>query len=115
MRVTKAPSSRNRRKKVLANTKGMGHARRTSYRLGKQAVIKGLEYSYRDRRNKKRTLRQLWILRINALLRQNDTTYSQFMNVLKKRNITLNRKILGELAAREPEVFQLIIAETTKK
>lgn len=90
-------------------TKGMGHTRRASYRKAHEAVLKALSYSYRDRRNKKRDFRSLWIQRINAAARQEGTTYSQLMAGLSKANITLNRKSLAELAAREPKAFKAIV------
>ena len=83
----------------------MQHNRTRRFRLAKQAVIRALQYSYRDRRNKKRDLRSLWITRINAAARENGTTYGQLINGLKKKNIELDRKVLAELAAKEPAVF----------
>ena len=90
-------------------TKGMGHTRRASYRKAHEAVLKSLSYAYRDRRNKKRDFRSLWIARINAAARQEGTTYSQFIADLDKANITLNRKMLAEIAAREPQAFSAVV------
>lgn len=109
MRVKRSVTARRRHKIILKMTKGMGHTRRASYRKAHEAVLKALSYSYRDRRNKKRDFRSLWIQRINAAARQEGTTYSQLMAGLSKANITLNRKSLAELAAREPKAFKAIV------
>jgi large subunit ribosomal protein L20 len=77
--------------------------------MGKQGVIRSLEYAYRDRRDKKRTFRSLWNTRINAAARQNGISYSQLINGLKKANISLNRKVLAELAVNEPKAFAEIV------
>jgi large subunit ribosomal protein L20 len=108
MRVKRGVTARAKHKKVLKAAKGMQHNRTRSFRLAKQAVIRALQYAYRDRRNKKRDLRGLWITRINAAARINGTTYSQLMAGLKKANVELDRKILAELAATEPKVFAAI-------
>lgn len=109
MRVKKSVTARNRHKKVLAQAKGMQHNRTRSYRLAKQAVTRALEYSYRDRRNKKRDLRGLWITRINAAARLEGTTYGKFIAGLKAANIELDRKVLAELAVSEPKAFTAIV------
>lgn len=109
MRIKRSVTARNRHKKILELAKGMQHARRRSYRLAKQGVIRALQYAYRDRRNKKRDLRGTWITRINAAARDNGTTYGQLIASLKKANIELDRKILGELAAAEPQTFAAIV------
>ena len=105
MRVKRGVTTRAKHKKMLKRAKGMQHNRTRSYRLAKQAVIRALQYSYRDRRNRRRDLRSLWITRINAAARENGTTYGQLISGLKKKNIELDRKILSELAANEPAVF----------
>jgi len=87
----------------------MQHNRTRSFRMAKQGVIKALMYAYRDRRNRKRDLRALWITRINAAARQNGTTYGQLINALKKANVELDRKVLAELAVKEPKAFALIV------
>lgn len=92
----------------------MQHARTSSFRLAKQAVIKALMYSYRDRRNRKRDLRALWITRINAAARQNGTTYGQLIAGLKAANVELDRKILAELAISEPKAFSAVAKLTSK-
>ena len=109
MRVKRGVTARARHKKILSATKGMQHARRRSFRLAKQAVTRALEYAYRDRRNKKRDLRALWITRINAAARENGTTYGNLMSSLKKANVELDRKILADLAAREPKAFASVV------
>lgn len=112
MRVKRSVPARKKHKKVLKLAKGMQHNRTRSYRLAKQAVIRALQYAYRDRRNKKRDLRGLWITRINAAARENGTTYGQLIHDLKKKNIELDRKILSELAANEPAVFTDVVKLT---
>lgn len=111
MRVKRSVPARKKHKKVLKLAKGMQHNRTRSYRLAKQAVIRALQYAYRDRRNKKRDLRGLWIARINAAARENGTTYGQLIHSLKKKNIELDRKILSELAANEPGVFAEVVKQ----
>lgn len=112
MRVKRSVTARNRHKKILDLAKGMQHARRRSFRLAKQGVIRALQYAYRDRRNKKRDLRGVWISRINAAARENDTTYGKLIAGLKKANIELDRKILGELAATDPKAFSAVVKAT---
>jgi large subunit ribosomal protein L20 len=112
MRVKRSVTARRRHKKILKMTKGMGHTRRASYRKAHEAVLKALSYSYRDRRNKKRDFRSLWIQRINAAAREEGTTYSQLIAALSSANITLNRKMLAELAAREPAAFKAVVEKT---
>jgi len=92
----------------------MQHNRTRSFRLAKQAVTRALEYSYRDRRNKKRDLRGLWITRINAAARAEGTTYGKFIAALKAAKIELDRKILSELAVSEPAAFTTIVKTVTK-
>lgn len=109
MRVKRGVTARAKHKKVLKAAKGMQHNRTRSFRLAKQAVIRSLQYAYRDRRNKKRDLRGLWITRINAAARLNGTTYSKLMAGLKKANVELDRKVLAELAATEPKAFEAVV------
>jgi large subunit ribosomal protein L20 len=109
MRVKKSVTARNRHKKVLAQAKGMQHNRTRSFRLAKQAVIRALQYSYRDRRNRKRDLRSLWITRINNAARENGTTYAKLIAGLKAKNIELDRKVLAEIAVNEPAAFTAIV------
>ena len=104
-------ASRARRKKVLAKAKGYQGRNRTSFRVAKNRVEKGLQYAYRDRRNRKRSFRALWIQRINAGARLNGLTYSQFMNGLVKAGIEIDRKILSDLATREPASFKSLVEQ----
>lgn len=112
MRVKRGVAARAKHKKVLKAAKGMQHNRTRSFRLAKQAVTRALQYAYRDRRNKKRDLRGLWITRINAAARLQGTTYSKLMAGLKKANIELDRKVLADIAAKEPKAFEAIVKST---
>ncbi len=114
MRVKRGVTAHKRHNKIRSATKGMSHPRRASTRLGRQGVVKALQYSYRDRRNKKRTLRSLWNTRINAAARLNETTYSKLIADLKTANISLDRKVLSELAVSEPAAFSAIVKATQK-
>jgi large subunit ribosomal protein L20 len=114
MRVSRSVTARNRHKKILKLAKGMQHARRSSFRLAKQAVIRAMQYAYRDRRNNRRNLRGTWITRINAAARENDTTYAKLISGLIASNIEIDRKILSELATNEPRVFSEIVKATSK-
>lgn len=109
MRVKRGVAARAKHKKILKAAKGMQHNRTRSYRLAKQAVIRALQYSYRDRRNRRRDLRSLWISRINAAARDNGTTYGKLIAGLKAANIELDRKILADVAANEPKAFAAIV------
>lgn len=109
MRVKRGVSARARHKKVLKSVKGMEHYRQRSFRLAKQGRIKALMYAYRDRRNKKRDLRSLWINRINIAARNNNTTYARLIAGLKAQSIELDRKILAELAVNEPQAFSEVV------
>ncbi|HEU0266214.1 MAG TPA: 50S ribosomal protein L20 [Candidatus Saccharimonadaceae bacterium] len=109
MRVKRGVTARRSHKKVLKAAKGMQHNRTRSYRLAKQAVIRALQYAYRDRRNRKRDLRGLWITRINAAARENGTTYGKLIAGLKKAGIELDRKVLAELAVSEPKAFTAVV------
>lgn len=109
MRVKRGVTARARHNKIRRATKGMTLAHRSSTRRGKQAVIKSLTNAYNDRRSRKRTFRQLWNVRINAAAREHGTTYSQLMHGLKTNNITLDRKVLSELATNEPEAFAAVV------
>jgi large subunit ribosomal protein L20 len=109
MRVKRGVAARARHNKILKQAKGMSHSRTRSFRLARQGVVRALQYAFRDRRNKKRDLRALWVTRINAAARENGTTYSRLMAGLKAKNIALDRKILADLAAREPEAFAAVV------
>ena len=114
MRVKRGVTARAKHNKVLKQAKGMSHSRTRSFRLAQQGVIRALQYAYRDRRNKKRDFRNLWITRINAAARDNGTTYSRLMAGLKANNINLDRKVLADLAVREPEAFAALVKTATK-
>ena len=107
-RTTAAPPRKARRKKVLERAKGFRDRNSTSYRIAKEKVDKALQYAYRDRRNRKRSFRALWIQRINAGAREHGLSYSQFMNGIKRAGIEIDRKVLADLAAREPDAFAAI-------
>ena len=102
-------ASKHRRKKVLKQTKGYFGARKNVFTVAKNALDKAMQYSYRDRRNKKRSFRALWIQRINAAARTYDMSYSEFIGQLKKHNIELSRKTLADLAMNQPQAFEAIV------
>lgn len=108
-RSKNAVASRKRRKKILKQAKGYFGARSKVYTVAKNAVEKGLQYAYRDRRNKKRNFRKLWIARINAATRAEGMNYSSFIHALKDNEIELNRKVLADLAMNEPTTFKAIV------
>ena len=110
-RSVNSVASRKRRKKILKAAKGYFGARSNVYTVAKNAVEKGWTYAYRDRKNKKRVFRALWIARINAAARQNGTTYSKLMHGLSQKEIGLNRKVLADLAMNNPDVFASIVKE----
>ena len=109
MRIKRGVPARAKHKKILNAAKGMQHYRTRSYRLAKQGVIKALRYAYRDRRNKKRDLRALWITRINNASRELGLSYSKLINGMKKQGINLDRKVLADLAVNNPEAFKAIV------
>ncbi len=102
-------ASRARRKKILNRTKGYFGARKNVWTAAKNTWEKGQQYAYRDRKAKKRTFRGLWIQRINAAARLEGLSYSQFMGLLKKNDIEINRKVLADLAMNQPEAFKAIV------
>lgn len=108
-RSVNAVASRARRKKVLKAARGYWGRRKNVWTVAKNAVEKGLQYAYRDRKAKKRDFRKLWIQRINAGAREHGLTYSQLMGNMKGANIELNRKVLADLAMNHPEAFKAII------
>jgi large subunit ribosomal protein L20 len=108
-RVKRGVAAKARRKKVLKLAKGYQGRNKNVFQIAKQKVEKGLQYAYRDRRVKKRTFRSLWIQRINAAAREMGVTYSELMHKLKLNNITVNRKVLSNLATREVEVFKSLV------
>ena len=110
-RVKRGVTAHARHKKILALAKGFRGRRKNVYRIAKQAVMKAGQYAYRDRRTRKRVFRQLWIARINAASRELGVTYSRFMAGMKKANIDIDRKMLAELAVRDPAAFGSIVAK----
>jgi large subunit ribosomal protein L20 len=111
-RVKGGPQGHLRHKKVLKITKGQRGAKHRLFKRANEAMLKSLWYATRDRRVRKRDMRKLWIARINAAARMNGTTYSKLVAALKKANIELNRKILSDMAIREPATFAAVVAKT---
>lgn len=112
MRVKRGVTKHRRQVKIRKATKGFAKTHRSSTRRGKQAITKSLQHATRDRKNRKRTFRQLWNARINAAARLNGTTYSKLIAGLKKANVTLDRKVLAELAVNEPKAFEAVVKAT---
>jgi large subunit ribosomal protein L20 len=108
-RVKRGVTARRRHKKVLSQAKGYYGARSRVYRVAKQAVIKAGQYAYRDRRQRKRQFRALWIARINAGARLNEMSYSRFINGLKKANVEIDRKVLADIAVHEKDAFAALV------
>ena len=108
-RSVNSVASRQRRKKILKSAKGYFGARSNVYTVAKNAVDKAMQYSYRDRRNKKREFRRLWIARINAAVREEGMNYSTFMHKLGQSSIELDRKVLADLAMNDPQAFKEIV------
>ena len=113
-RVKGGPSGHQRHKKVLKMTKGQYGSRSKLFKRANEAMLKSLWYAYRDRRTRKRDLRRLWITRINAAARLNGITYSKFIHAMKKADIQLNRKMLADMAVRDPQAFTAVV-EAAKK
>jgi large subunit ribosomal protein L20 len=114
MRVKRGVASHRKHLKIRHATKGMTRGNRSSIKRGKQVITKSLENAYNDRRNRKRTFRELWNARINAAARLNGTTYSRLIAALKKADITLDRKVLSELAVNEPAAFKEVVKTASK-
>ena len=112
-RVKRSVHARKKRRKVLEEAKGYWGLKSTNYRYAKEQVDRSLVYAYRDRKNRKRTFRRLWIVRINAAARANGLSYNQFVAGCKKAEIELDRKVLAELAVSDPDAFGMI-AEQAK-
>ena len=110
-RVKTGPYRRQHHKKVLKITKGQFGTRHRLYRRANEAMLKSMWYAYRDRRQRKRDLRRLWIARINAAARLNGTTYSRLIHAMKDTQIGLNRKMLADLAVRDPQAFSAVVAQ----
>ena len=109
MRIKRGNVCRNRHKKILKLAKGFRGARSRIFKVANIAVMKALKYAYRDRRTTKRNMRRLWIVRINAAVREQGMSYSRFVNACKKANISINRKMLAELAVNDKEAFSVIV------
>jgi large subunit ribosomal protein L20 len=114
MRVKRGVTTHKKHQKIRKATKGMSHPNRVSIKRGRQTVTKSLQYATRDRKNRKRTFRQLWNARINAAARINGTTYSKLINGLKTKEIKLDRKVLAELAVNEPKAFSEVVKAAQK-
>ena len=114
MRIKRGVNAVKKRRKILKAAKGYFGAKSKLYRTAREQVMKSGQYAYIGRKQKKRDFRALWITRINAGCRQNDISYSRFISGLKKANVALNRKVLADIAVREPETFAKLV-ETAKK
>lgn len=113
-RVKGGPQGQHRHKKVLNYTKGQRMSRHLLFRRANEAMLKSMWYSSRDRRIRRRDLRKLWIVRINAAARLNGTTYSRLVSSLKKASIDLNRKMLADLAVRDPQAFAAVVKQANQ-
>jgi large subunit ribosomal protein L20 len=114
MRIKRGVMVRKRHNKLLRQAKGFQGSRSRRIRTARQTLMKALSYAYRDRRNKKRDFRRLWIIRINAAARLNGMSYSRFMNGLKSAGITLDRKILADMAVRDPAAFSSVVDQVRR-
>ncbi len=108
-RVKRGATANKRRKKIIKQTKGFKWGRKAKYKLAKDALKRAWTHAYRDRKRKKRDFRQLWQIKINAAVRKESMTYSQFINKLKKAKIGIDRKILARLAENQPKIFKKIV------
>ena len=113
-RVKRGVIANKRRKNLLKLAKGFRWRRKSHYRAAKEAILKAGKYAYRDRRTKKRTMRSLWILRLNNALRLNGVKYSVFIDKMNKQNIKLDRKVLSQMAIDNPEIFELTVKQINK-
>jgi large subunit ribosomal protein L20 len=114
-RATSAVARHRKKKKYFRAARGYFGGRSKLWRIAKNAVERGWQYSYRDRKNRKREFRRLWITRINAAARQHDLSYSRFMNGLKLAGVEVNRKVLADLAVREPAAFGALVEQAKSK
>ncbi len=114
-RVKRGVTTHHRHKKILAMTKGQRASRHTLYRRAHEATLHSLSYAYQHRRERKGDMRRLWVLRINAASRAQGLKYGQFMNLLRKSGIGINRKMLAEMAVREPEAFNSLVNTVREK
>ena len=109
-RIKRGVAAHKRRKNLLKRAKGFDNRRSTNFVAAREALLHADKYAYRDRRNKKRDFRALWLVRVNAALRDNGVSWSKFAAVLKKQGVAINRKMLAELAVRHPQVFDKLVA-----
>jgi len=109
-RIKRGVAAHKRRKNLIKRAKGFDNRRSHTFVAARQALLKADAYAYRDRRNRKRDFRALWLIRTNAALRQNGISWSKFANILKKQNVQINRKMLAELAVQHPTVFDKMVA-----
>lgn len=110
-RIKRGTTAHKRRKYILKRVKGFDNRRSTNLALAREALIHADKYSYRDRRNKKRDFRALWLIRVNAALRESGMTWSKFAGMMKKQNVIINRKMLSELAIKSPAMFDKMVQE----
>jgi len=108
-RVRRGYKARRRRNKIMKAAKGFKHGRRTMFRNARETLRRALQYAYRDRRQRKRDFRRLWITRINAAARQNGTTYSRLIHGLKQAEVELDRKVLADIAVHDPDGFSKVV------
>lgn len=108
-RIKRGVAAHKRRKNLLKRAKGFMNRRSTNFPQAREALIKAGAYAYRDRRNRKRDFRALWLIRTNAALRENGTTWSKFADAIKKQNVIINRKMLSELGIRYPQIFDKLV------
>ncbi len=113
-RVKRGVAASKRRKNLIKRAKGFDNRRSTNFASARQALLKADSYAYRDRRNKKRDQRSLWLIRVNAALRENGTTWSKFASILKKEGIEINRKMLSEIAIKTPKAFDKLVTDLAK-
>lgn len=113
-RIKRGVAALKRRKNLIKRAKGFDNRRSSTFVAARQALLKADSYAYRDRRNKKRDFRALWLIRTNAALRENGTTWSKFAGIMKKEGITINRKMLSELAIKEPAAFDKMVKDLVK-
>lgn len=111
VRVKRGLIAKKKHKKLKKQAKGYMKTRRASVKKAREAVTRAGQHAYRDRKRKKREMRRLWIIKLNAALREQGLTYSEFINLLKKNKIELDRKILSQIAEKEPEIFEKIVSQ----
>ena len=110
-RIKRGVAAHKRRKKLLKRAKGFDNRRSTNFPLAREALLHADKYAYRDRRNKKRDFRALWLIRVNAALRENNTTWSRFAHMMNKHGVLINRKMLAELAVKHPQTFDALVKQ----